>query len=125
MKVLFDQNIPRNLRPFLIGHETWTAAELGWGRIENGELLKAAEAAGFHIFLTGDQSVSYEQNLKARRIGIVEITKNNWPSVEPHVSEIVKAIETCGAGGYLKVVCGYVYRPRKRRRASGRDLEYD
>ena len=125
MKVLFDQNVPRNLRPLLIGHETWTAAELGWGRIENGVLLKAAEDAGFDIFLTGDQSLSYQQNLKGRRIGIVEITKNNWPSVEPRVPEIVKAIEACGAGGYIKVICEYVYRPRRRRRAHGGDLEYD
>ena len=75
MRVLFDQNIPRNLRQHMAAHEVQTAALMGWGRIENGVLLKKAEDAGFDVFLTGDQNLSYQQNLRDRRIGIVEITK--------------------------------------------------
>ena len=89
---------------------------MGWGRIENGDLLNAAEDAGFDVFLTGDQNLSYQQNLKTRRIGIVEITKNNWPSVQPRVLEIVNAVESCGTGGYIRIVCEYVYSPRERSR---------
>ena len=115
MRVLFDQNIPRNLRQHMAAHEVQTAALMGWGRIENGALLKKAEDAGFDVFLTGDQNLSYQQNLKDRRIGIVEITKNNWPSVEPRLAEILKAIENCGVGEYKTVICQYVYAPRRRR----------
>jgi hypothetical protein len=114
MRVLFDENVPRNLRQFMAGHEVQTAADMGWGRVENGELLTKAEESGFDVFLTGDQNLSYQQNLLARRIGIVELTKNNWPSVKPRIAEIVQAVETCGAGGYKRVVCEYVYRPRRR-----------
>jgi predicted nuclease of predicted toxin-antitoxin system len=114
MRILFDQNIPRNLRQFLARHEVQTAARMGWGRVENGELLARAEEAGFDVFLTGDQNLSYQQNLHAKRIGIVELTKNNWPSVQPHITEIVQAVETCGVGGYQRVVCEYVYKPRSR-----------
>jgi hypothetical protein len=98
----------------MVGHEVQTAALMGWGRIANGELLKRAEDAGFDVFLTGDQNLSYQQNLDDRRIGIVELTKNNWPSVEPRVAEILEAIETCGIGGYKRVICQYIYRPRGR-----------
>jgi hypothetical protein len=115
MRVLFDQNIPRNLRQFMKRHEVRTAANMGWGRVENGELLAKAEEAGFDVFLTGDQSLSYQQNLHARRIGIVELTKNNWPSVKPRIAEIVRAVETCGAGEYRRVVCESVCKPRRRR----------
>jgi len=114
VRILFDQNIPRNLQQHMVGHEVQTAALMGWGRIENGDLLRKAEDAGFDVFLTGDQNLSYQQNLKDRRIGIVELTKNNWPSVEPRVTEIVKAIENCGVGGYETVICQYVYKPRRR-----------
>lgn len=115
MRVLFDQNVPRNLRQFMAGHEVRTAANLGWGRVENGELLAKAEEAGFDVFLTGDQNLSYQQNLHDRRIAIVELTKNNWPSVKPRIAEIVQAVETSRAGGYKRVVCEYVYKPRRRR----------
>lgn len=74
MKVLFDQNIPRNLRPFLSPHEVKTAAELGWEELQNGELLRYAEAAGFDIFITGDQNLSYQQKLGTRNIAILELT---------------------------------------------------
>ena len=41
--------------------------------LRNGELLDAAEAAGFELFLTTDRNTRYQQNLTGRRIAIVEI----------------------------------------------------
>jgi hypothetical protein len=67
VKVLFDQNVPRNLRSHLAGHEVSTAANMGWQELENGELLKAAESGGFLVFITCDQSRRYQQNLPSGR----------------------------------------------------------
>jgi hypothetical protein len=36
-----------------------TAAQQGWSQLRNGELLNAAEAAGFDIFLTTDKNMRY------------------------------------------------------------------
>ncbi len=47
MKILFDQGTPVPLRRFLGDHEIVTAFELGWGTLQNGELLPAAEAEVF------------------------------------------------------------------------------
>jgi hypothetical protein len=105
VKVLFDQNIPRNLRQFLTSHEVRTAAQMGWEKLENGMLLKAAEDGGFHVFVTGDTNLRYQQNLKSRKIAIVALTKNNWPLVEPHVNEIVVAVSACKEGNYKTVNC--------------------
>ena len=33
------------------------------GRLENGELLKQARAAGFEVLLTGDRNLQHQQNL--------------------------------------------------------------
>jgi hypothetical protein len=52
MRVLFDQATPVPLRRFLTGHSVSTAAHEGWDKLQNGDLLDAAEAAGFEIFLT-------------------------------------------------------------------------
>jgi hypothetical protein len=43
MNVLFDQGVPVPLRPFLTNHKVATAYELGWDKLQNGELLRAAD----------------------------------------------------------------------------------
>ena len=45
MRVLFDQGTPVPLREYLPNHEVRTVYELGWSRLQNGELLTKAEAA--------------------------------------------------------------------------------
>jgi hypothetical protein len=52
MFVLFDQGTPVPMRQFLKEHTVQTTAERGWDTLENGELLKAAEAAGFNALVT-------------------------------------------------------------------------
>jgi hypothetical protein len=51
MLVLFDQGTPVPIRPFLKEHTVQTASERGWDTLQNGELLKAAEAAGFNVLV--------------------------------------------------------------------------
>jgi hypothetical protein len=57
--VLFDNNVPAPLRRYLEGHEVSTARQMGWQELENGDLLNAAEDAGFELLLTGDKNLSY------------------------------------------------------------------
>jgi len=45
VKVLLDENVPHDLRPFLDRYETFTAAWMGWAGLKNGQLLNAAEKA--------------------------------------------------------------------------------
>ena len=71
MRVLFDQATPVPLRSFLSGHTVRTAAQERWDRLPNGELLKAAEAAGFDVLPTTDKNLRYQQNLRGRKLAIV------------------------------------------------------
>jgi len=66
VNVLFDVNTPRKLRGSLRKHEVRTAQEQGWDTLTNGELLRAAEAAGFEVMVTADQNLAYQQNLTTR-----------------------------------------------------------
>jgi hypothetical protein len=52
MLILFDQATPVPLRPYLKGHIVRTAAQQGWDRLKNGDLLNASEAAAFNLLLT-------------------------------------------------------------------------
>jgi hypothetical protein len=60
----------------LPGHQCHTAQEQGWAGIKNGQLLALAEA-NFDLFITSDQNLQYQQNLRGRRIAILELTTNN------------------------------------------------
>ena len=44
MKVLFDQGTPAPLRDYLVACQVFTAYELGWSTLKNGDLLASAEA---------------------------------------------------------------------------------
>jgi hypothetical protein len=63
MRILFDQGTPTPLRYHLLGHQVALAYEQGWSTLENGELLNAAEAAGFEVLITTDKNLRYQQNL--------------------------------------------------------------
>ena len=52
MRVLLDEQLPRQLAPFLVGHKVRTVQQEGWAGLGNGDLLEQAQAAGFDLFLT-------------------------------------------------------------------------
>jgi len=85
MLILFDQGTPVPLRQFLGHHVVRTAVEQGWDRLSNGDLLAAAEAAGFELLLTTDKNLAYQQNLAARRIAIIVIGNAQWPVLQRYV----------------------------------------
>jgi hypothetical protein len=71
VRILLDEQLPRQLAPYLVGHEVRTVKQEAWAGLKNGALLTRAEAAGFSVFLTGDQNLEYQQNLSKRRLGVV------------------------------------------------------
>lgn len=117
MKILLDENIPHDLRPFLRHHETFTAAYLGWAGLKNGELLDAAEKALFDVLVTGDLSLQYQQNMSRRRVAIVSLSAVSWPVIEPHAGKIVKAVDEATPGSFVRVECGIFVRKKRKTNA--------
>ena len=103
MRVLFDQATPVPIRPFLKGHVVRTAAQEGWDKLRNGELLNVAEAAGFDVFLTPDKNIRYQQNLDSRKIAIVVVGNPQWPVLRLHVERVVVAVNAATPGSYAEV----------------------
>ena len=71
MRVLLDEQLPRQLALYLIGHEARTVQQQGWAGLKNGDLLRAAEAAGFQVFITADQRLPYQQKLESSALFVV------------------------------------------------------
>jgi hypothetical protein len=59
MRILFDQGTPVAIRRILQHHTVRTAYEEGWSTLSNGQLLRAAEDAGFDVLLTTDTASSW------------------------------------------------------------------
>jgi hypothetical protein len=68
VKKLLDENLAHRLRRSLGAHEVFTVSYRGWAGLKNGELLRTAEEGGIEIFLTGDQTLVFEQNLNSRNL---------------------------------------------------------
>jgi len=98
MRVLFDQGTPLALRRALAGHTVKTAREQGWSALGNGQLLSAAEAAGFDVLLTTDTNIPYQQNLKNRKISVVIIGRNKWRLVRSRIQQIAAAVNGAKPG---------------------------
>ena len=103
MLVLFDQGTPAPLRHALIGHLVETAYERGWSSLKNGELIAAAESAGFEVFVTTDKNLKYQQNLVNRSMAMVVLQTTSWPRIQRALPRIVAAVEAAGKGGYHEV----------------------
>lgn len=106
MRVLLDENLDHALRKLLGQHEILTVTYMGWAGLKNGELLKAAETNGFDVFLTGDQTLFYEQNLSMRRLAVVALSAIQLPIIRENLSKIVVAIDNAAPGSFQVVACG-------------------
>jgi hypothetical protein len=100
---LFDQGTLAPLRQFLVGHSVETAFELGWGTLQNGALIAAAESNGFDVLLTTDKNLQYQQNLSGRRLAIVVLSTTSWPRIRVGAAKVVEAVTAAVAGSYVQV----------------------
>ena len=103
MRVFFDECVPRPLRQLLPSHEIKTAQEMDWGRLKNGELIQRAEESGFEVFVTSDQNLSYQQNLSGRRIALLVLPTNYWPTLRNQAAKIQATLTAIQPSQYLEL----------------------
>jgi hypothetical protein len=103
MLILFDNGTPAPLRHALEGHVVVEAIERGWDRLVNGELIAAAEAAGFDLLITTDKNIRYQQNLAGRKIAFMVLGNQQWPVLRLYVERVVVAVNAATSGSYVEV----------------------
>jgi hypothetical protein len=72
-RVLCDENMPHKLRSALGAFDVATVQYMGFSGLNNGELLSAAEEAGFDVLVTGDKTLEYEQKISGRKIAVLSL----------------------------------------------------
>lgn len=93
MRILLDESLPIELRDELPQHSIRSVQEMGWSALKNGELLRRA-VDEFDVFLTADQNLQYQQNVKALPIAVAVLVakSNRIQSLKPLVPALLSAL---------------------------------
>ena len=100
--VILDENLPQLLRHHLADFDVVTVQYQGWAGIQNGELISLIDGK-FDVFLTADQNLRYQQNLKGRKIAIVELPFIRRADIPYFVERIGAAIISAKVGDYIQI----------------------
>jgi len=103
MRILLDHNTPAPLRYALRGHQVETAYERGRAELTNGNLIREAERDGFHLLITTDKGIRYQQNWSNRSIALLVLSTNDWTLLRQHKERIVDAVNSVQASGFAEL----------------------
>jgi predicted nuclease of predicted toxin-antitoxin system len=102
VKVLVDECVPLKLVRLLTGHTFSTVQQKDWDGFTNGKLLALAEPV-FDLFLTSDRNLRYQQNLKGRKIAILLLSTNHWPTMKKQVPLVQTALDKIRPKEFLRL----------------------
>jgi hypothetical protein len=102
VKIFLDEGVPIQIRAALSHHEVITVQQQGWGSMKNGELLARAEGS-FDLFITCDQNLKYQQNLRDRTLSILELSSNKRKRIEQNFERITEAISRNEKGSFISL----------------------
>jgi len=105
MRVLLDECVPRPLKREFPRHDVNTVVEMGWGSKRNSELLALMLAGGFNAFVTVDQNLEFQQNIRASGIAVIviEARSNRLKELRPLAPAVVEALARIKAGELIRV----------------------
>jgi predicted nuclease of predicted toxin-antitoxin system len=105
MKILLDECLPLDFRHSFPGHDAHTAQWAGLKGKKNGELLRAAEVAGYDVLLTVDQGIPHQQSSTGRKLSIILVRSrtNQIEDLLPLVDAVLQALETIQPGQMVTI----------------------
>ena len=105
MRLLLDECVPRKFKQELPGHEVSTAREMGWSGKQNGELLALMRERRFEVFITVDQNVEFQQNVKASGIAVVVLAArtNRLKELRPLAPAVLRVLAAIRPGELERV----------------------
>ncbi len=104
LRVLLDEQMPKDLVPELKGHEVSTVGQMGWKGLDNGELLARASTR-FDVLLSMDKSMPAQQDIARLAIGLILIraVSNRIEALRAVVPEIQAALAEVRPGEVRRV----------------------
>lgn len=107
-QVLFDEDVPRQLRHEFPEFAIRTVQEEHWAAFKNGELLRRSSQA-FDVLVTADKRLRFQQNISLHNIGFVVIGTRDTRLPRLLQAEVLEELRTAirdVAPGTVVVVTG-------------------
>ena len=104
MRVLIDECVDPRVKALLSDYQPATVHGEGWGALEDGPLLTAAQEK-FDVLITVDRSLEFQKNLAKFHIGlvVVRVPKNQLRYYQTVKGKLIMAAEQVRPGGVIHV----------------------
>ena len=104
MKILLDESLPKPLINEFKGYSASTVIAKGWAGKKNGELLRLAQKE-FDVFVTADQNLQHQQNVRGYNIAIVVLLAdaNRFENLKPLIPKVCSMIPYLKRGEVVQV----------------------
>lgn len=104
MRVLLDNCVDRNFSHTINFADAKHCSDLGWERLLNGELVRAASAE-FEVLITVDKNMEFQTSLKGLSLVVIVLdTKSSKLSeLVPLLSRVETAIANAVQGTFIRI----------------------
>jgi len=84
----------------IVGHDVSTVQAEGWAGLSNGALLRVAAEREFEAFVTADQNLQFQQNLRTivLRVIVLHSLSNAIEDLSPLVPGLLAVLEDAMPG---------------------------
>lgn len=93
MRILLDECVDRRVAKEIRGHEVVTVPQAGWAGVQNGDLLRRAQAR-FDVFVTVDRNLSFQQPVPQFSIAVIvlQAPTNRLQDLRPLVPQLKRML---------------------------------
>ena len=104
MKILLDECLPRKLKRSFSEYDAFTVQDMGWTGTKNGALLRLAEAE-FDVFITADQNLTYQQDLRSSilRIIVLVAPNNSLATLQALIPQVNSTLDNIQPGKIVRI----------------------
>ena len=106
MKLLLDEQVPRNLRRLFPEEFTVeTVQSMGWSQTSNGALLALAASEEFDALITADRNMEYQQNQEELPISVVVLVafSNRFSDLAPLIPSALDELRGLSSPVFFRV----------------------
>lgn len=105
MNIILDECLPRQLAKALAKYHVKTVQDMGWSGVKNGKLLALIAQSEYHVFVTADQNLQYQQNLESSPICIVvlKLSSLRFADIQPLIPQLTSTLAAIKPGELIKV----------------------
>ena len=105
MKLLLDENLPKQKKAEILPNDVWKEKKMGWRGKTNGELLRLMKFEGFEALMTFDKNLVYQQNFAQYDLHVIvlDAPDNTFLTLKPLIAKVMDAIANSEINGLVVI----------------------